>query len=79
MTALNGPIRPKRSTVAGEVPQASDLAVGEVAINTADGKLFTKHADETVKEISGGSGEGGAVDSVNGKTRSSILRHPGNG
>ena len=67
MTALNGPIRPKRSTVAGEAPQASDLVLGEVAVNTADGKLFTKHVDGSIKEISG-SGGGGAVDSVNGET-----------
>lgn len=67
MTAISGPIRPKRSTTAGESPLSSELATGELAINTADGKLFTKHVDGTVKELSGGVG-GGSVDSVNGET-----------
>ena len=64
MTALSGPIRPKRSTVTGETPAGSDLVNGEIAVNTADGKLFVKHTDGSVKEISGtgnGGGEGGGV------------------
>lgn len=32
----------KRSSVAGVVPAASSLLSGEVAINTADGKVYTK-------------------------------------
>ena len=52
-------IKPKKSSVAGEVPQASDLHISELAVNTADGKLFVKHTDNTIKEISGG---GGLVD-----------------
>ena len=65
---LTGPIKPKKSSVAGEAPAAGDLQVGELAANTADGKLFIKHTDNTIKEISGGGGGGGAVDSVNGET-----------
>ena len=38
----------------GSDPQASDLAVGEVAVRTDEGKLFTKKDDGTVAEISGG-------------------------
>ncbi len=52
-------IKPKQSTVPGETPNPSDLQVAEIAINTADGVLFTKHSDGTVKSISGGSGGGG--------------------
>ena len=40
----------------GSDPQASDLAVGEVAVRTDEGKLFTKKDDGTVAEISGGGG-----------------------
>jgi len=32
----------KRSSTSGAVPSASDLALGEIAINTYDGKMFTK-------------------------------------
>jgi len=69
MAELNARIIAKASATAGETPQAADLEVAEIAVNTADGKFFTKHTDGTVKEISGsGGGGGGAVDSVNGET-----------
>ena len=39
-------IKLKRSNTAGNLPTTSDLALGEVAINTKDGKLFLrKHVD----------------------------------
>ncbi len=38
----------KKSTVAGKVPLSSDLDIGELAVNTADKKLYTKHNDNTV-------------------------------
>ena len=43
----------KRSTTASTEPTASDLDVGELGLNTADAKLFTKHTDGTVKLLSG--------------------------
>jgi|TARA_R100001510_G_C7654714_1_gene213465 hypothetical protein len=42
----------KKNSSTGNAPSASDLQVGELAVNTADGKLFTKHTDGTVKTIS---------------------------
>jgi hypothetical protein len=54
MADLNARIKPKKSSTAGEVPQAADLEVSEIAVNTADGKLFVKHTDNSIKEISGG-------------------------
>ena len=53
MGALNGPLKPKRSTISGEVPSPGDLQSGELAANTADGKLFVKHTDGTIKTIAG--------------------------
>lgn len=57
-------IKPKKSSVAGEVPSAVDLEVAEIAVNTADGKLFVKHTDNTIKEISGTGGGGGGTSDV---------------
>ena len=37
-------IKLKRSNTAGNLPTTSDLALGEVAINTKDGKFFSKKA-----------------------------------
>jgi hypothetical protein len=38
----------KRSNTAGKAPIATDLDLGELAINTNDGKLFLKKYDTTV-------------------------------
>ena len=40
----------------GSDPSASDLVVGEVAIRTDSGKLFTKKDNGTIAEISGSGG-----------------------
>lgn len=47
-------IKHKRGS--GSDPSASDLAVGELAIRTDTGVVFTKKDDGTVAEISGGGG-----------------------
>lgn len=44
----------KLKNASGSDPTASDLVVGEVAIRTDTGKLFTKKDDNSVAEISGG-------------------------
>ena len=44
-------IRHKRSNTPGSTPQPSDLFLGEIAVNTADGKLFTKKSDGTVIDL----------------------------
>ena len=59
----------KRSAVPSKVPSTADLALGELAINTYDGKLFLKKDDGTqsVVEIgAGGGGGSGTVTSVSG-------------
>lgn len=68
MSTYNAAIQPKSSNQAGVTPQPNELIEAEIAINTADGKLFTKNAAGQVITISGGGGSGGAVDSVNGET-----------
>ena len=56
-------IRLKRSSLAGKVPATTDLALGEIAINTTDGKLYLKKSDggEFIVEV-------GPVTSVAGRT-----------
>ena len=54
-------IKLKRSGTSGAAPTTSQLALGEVAINTYDGKLYIKKDDgtESIVEIgAGGSGSG---------------------
>lgn len=61
-------IKIKRSSVPGKVPTTSDLALGELAVNTYDGKAFFKKDDgaESIVEIGGGGGgaTGGGDDQV---------------
>lgn len=69
MAELNARIIAKASATASEAPLAADLEVAELAVNTADGKLFTKHTDGSIVTISGSAtGGGGGIDSVNGQT-----------
>lgn len=52
-------IRIRRSSVPGRIPSAANLNLGELAINTFDGKLFLKQqqgAAENVIEIGGSTG-----------------------
>lgn len=44
-------IKLKRSSVPGKVPTTAQLAAGEIAINTADGKLYFERDDSTVQTI----------------------------
>lgn len=46
-------IRMKRSSVASKVPTTAQLDLGELAINTRDGKLFLKRSDgsEEIVEV----------------------------
>jgi hypothetical protein len=43
----------KRSETASAIPTAGQLAVGEIALNLTDKKLFSKKADGTVVTIGG--------------------------
>jgi hypothetical protein len=52
----------KKSTVTGKAPVAGDLDVGELAVNTADAKLYTKHSDGAVKEL----GAAGVIANLDG-------------
>jgi len=53
----------KSNSNAGAAPSPSELAVAELAINTADGKLYTKLASGTVTQVSGSSSSSGVSSS----------------
>ena len=44
-------IKLKRSAVAGRIPTTSNLELGELAINTADGKIYIKQETGGVESI----------------------------
>ena len=56
-------IRLKRSSMAGKAPAVADLQLGEIAVNTTDGKLYLKKSDggEFIVEV-------GPVTSVANRT-----------
>lgn len=43
----------KRSETSGSVPAAGDIAVGELAVNLADGTLYSKKTDGSIIEVGG--------------------------
>jgi hypothetical protein len=61
----------KKSSVAGKVPLATDLQVGELAVNLADAKLYSKNSGGTVIAVGGGGN--GTVTSVSGTGTASGL------
>ncbi len=44
-------IKLKRSSVAGNVPGASDLSLGEIAVNTADGAVYIKKGNNDIVAV----------------------------
>jgi len=53
-----------RTDTAGAVPSAGNIAKGELGINTADRKLYTKNATGFVVSVGGGGATGGDADQV---------------
>lgn len=67
----------KRSAVAGKVPTTSDLALGEIAINTYDGIAYIKKdvsGTQTVVPLGGGSGD---VTGAASSTDNAVVRFDG--
>ena len=50
-------ILPKRSSVRGTVPDTTDLAAGEVAINSADAKLYVRGASNNIVTLATGNAD----------------------
>lgn len=58
----------KQSAVAGKVPTTSQLALGELAVNTTDGKLFLKKSVSGVESVVDLTAAAAGVSSYNGRT-----------
>lgn len=69
----------KKSSVAAKVPLATDLEIGELAVNLEDQKLYSKKADGTVVLVGTGVGGGGSGDVVGpaSATDNAITRYDG--
>lgn len=46
-------IQLKRSETTGIIPTTADIAVGELAVNLADGTLYSKKTDGSIIEVGG--------------------------
>lgn len=69
-------IKLKRSAVAGKAPAVGDLQLGELALNTTDGKLYTKKSvsgTESIVELSGGGSATMNLDQLDGGSASTVF------
>jgi hypothetical protein len=48
---MAGTVKLKRSAVEGKIPSTSDLALGELALNTFDGKAYIKKSANGTDEV----------------------------
>lgn len=64
----------KRSSVAGKVPATSDIALGEIAINTYDGKVFIKKDNGTASIVEIGAGSGGGSTDLSFSANSTVVQ-----
>lgn len=64
----------KKSSVANKVPLSTDLEIGELAVNLADAKLYSKDASGTVISVGGGSGGSGDVVGPSSATDNALVR-----
>jgi len=71
------PIQLYRSSTSSNTPSASDLQDGELAINTADEKLFFKNSSGVVKEIASSAGNTGDVAGPASATDGAIVAFDG--
>ena len=66
----------KRSNVAGKIPTAAQLEIGELSVNFADQLLFTKEPGGTVVKVGDGTGSGGSTLPANA---AGVLTNDGTG
>jgi hypothetical protein len=71
-------VKVKRSATPAKVPTTSDLQLGEIAVNTYDGKMYIKKDDGTASIVQVGGGAGtGDVAGPSSSTDNAITRFDG--
>ena len=70
---MTAAVRPRQSATPGKVPTAQSLAVGEVAVNTADAKVFLRCATGVV-EVGSGSGDAAAAAAASAAASAAAAR-----
>jgi len=58
----------KQSSVASKIPNSSDITLGELALNTSDGKVYMKKGDNSIVEIGAGGDGGSDLLTINNQT-----------
>lgn len=64
----------KKTSTASKVPLSTDLEVGEIAVNLADQKLYSKNAGGTVILVGSGGGGSGDVVGPSSATDNALVR-----
>lgn len=67
----------KKTSTASKVPLSSDLEIGEIAVNLADQKLYSKNASGTVILVGSGLGGAGDVVGPSSATDNALVRYDG--
>ena len=67
----------KKTSTASKVPLSTDLEVGEIAVNLADQKLYSKNAGGTVIVVGQGVGGAGDVVGPSSATDNALARYDG--
>lgn len=69
-------VKVKRSATPAKVPTTSDLQLGEIAVNTYDGKMYIKKNDGTdsIVQIGAGGAGGGDVNGPSSSTDNAVAR-----
>ena len=57
-------IKPKKSESAGSVPGTSDIVVGEIAVNTADKKIYIRDSSDNIVALGGTGADGETSNAV---------------
>lgn len=55
-------LKPKRSSVASSIPTTSNLADGEMAVNSADKKIYVRDGTEIIEVANNQVSEGGVTE-----------------
>ena len=71
-------VKLKRSAVAGNVPESGDMVAGELAMNTADGKLFLRDISDVRPIVTVDNEITGSINLIGNITASGDISASGN-